>query len=141
MARFSVFFITIPMFNYFIGKIVITLCRFRRIRIRGKREFWVRSASVVPKSNIELMTQCYIWVQAASIIPKCNNWLITHCYIWVSSASVAPKCNNVSLIYCYIWVRLMPIKPKLHVGVSLVWNNRTQSLYGFFHVMKFNFFQ
>ena len=42
-------------------------------RNQGKREVWVRSASVVPKRNNGLMTQCYIWVKQMPILPKSNN--------------------------------------------------------------------
>ena len=84
----------------------------------GKREVWVGSASVVPKRNNELITQCYIWVRSASVLPKRNNGLMTHCYIWVRSASVVPKRNKRSLIHCYVWVRLTSIVPELHVCVS-----------------------
>ena len=41
----------------------------------GKREVWVRPASLVAKRNKGLMTHCYIciWVWLSSVVPKRNN--------------------------------------------------------------------
>ena len=75
---------------------------FLKYTVFGKREVWVRSASVIPKGNNVLMSLCYIWVRSASVIPKRNNGLMTHCYIWVRLSSVVPKCNSGSLIHCYV---------------------------------------
>ena len=71
----------------------------------GKREVWVRSASVLPKRNNGLMTQCYIWVRQMPIVPKSNNESLILCYVFVRQMPILPKCNDESLIHCYAWVR------------------------------------
>ena len=87
--------------------------------LKHQHVVWVRSASVVPKRNIELMTHCYFWVRETLIVPKCNNRSLIPSYIWIREMLIVPKCNNRSLICCYIWIRLMPIVLKLQDGVSM----------------------
>ena len=43
---------------------------------------WVRSASVVPKRNNELMTCCYVWVRQMPIVPK---FTFTRISLWKQS--------------------------------------------------------
>ena len=55
-----------------------------------------------------------VWVRSASVVPKFNNRSIIPCYIRVREMPIVPKCNNESLIHGYVWVRQLPIVPRLH---------------------------
>ena len=69
------------------------------IRLKDKHAVWVRTASIIPKRDSELMTLCYLWVREMLILAK-----------W----------NICSLIYCHVWVRQMPIVPKPHVYPNFI---------------------
>ena len=75
----------------------------------GKREVWVRLASVVPKRNIGLMTHCYVRVGQVPIVPKCNSGSIIHCYIWVGLLPIVSLCDKLTLLPCCVWLRQMVI--------------------------------